>query len=530
MPAPTQRRALLSVSDKTGVAEFARSLAGFGYAVISTGGTARAIADAGVEVTPVESVTGFPEMLDGRVKTLHPAIHGGLLGLRDSEEHVRTMAQHGIEPIDLVVIDLYPFESTVAREGVTRAEAIEQIDIGGPAMIRSAAKNHASVTVITDPGDYERVLEDLRANGGVNSTELRRELAAKAYARTCAYDASIAGYLSQDEALPERLGIPLARRETLRYGENPHQQAAVYTDGTRAGGILDAQQLHGKPLSYNNIADAAAAWALACTLHSIEPDSAGAVIVKHANPCGTSVAGDARTAIDAAFAGDPVAAFGGILASNAAITSDAAERLCDEGVFLEVVVAPAFEDAALERLIERWKNLRLLRADPPTATKRLIRLLPGGALVQTPDTLADDTSAWQHAAGPAPADGSMRAARIIEAVAQALASNAVAIGGEDPDRPGCVRLFGAGAGQMDRVTACRVASEKAGPAARGAVCVSDAFFPFADGPEVLADAGVSLIVHPGGSKRDAETFEFCEKQGISCLVTGIRHFRHEPLR
>jgi phosphoribosylaminoimidazolecarboxamide formyltransferase/IMP cyclohydrolase len=526
----TQRRALLSVSTKDGVADFARALADRGYQIISTGGTARVIADAGVAVTPVEDVTGFPEMLDGRVKTLHPRVHGGLLGVRDNDAHRAAMAEHGIEPIDLIVIDLYPFEATIAREGVTREEAIEQIDIGGPAMIRSAAKNHAFVTVITDPADYGRVLEDLAENGGVNSATLRRELAAKAFARTSAYDATITGYLSEGDALPERIGIALTKRETLRYGENPHQDAAVYTDGTRGGGILEATQLHGKELSYNNIADAAAAWALACTLQTIEPDSAGAVIVKHANPCGAAVAGDAFTAIDGAFAGDPVAAFGGILACNTTITAEAAERLCADGVFLEVVAAPAFEPDAVERLRSRWQNLRLLETPPPTASPRLIRLLPGGALVQTPDTLADDTAAWEHKAGPEINAETLRAARVIEAVAQALASNAVAIGGIDPDRPGCVRLFGAGAGQMDRVTACRVASEKAGERARGAVCVSDAFFPFADGPTVLADAGVATIVHPGGSKRDDETFEFCKERGIACLITGIRHFRHEPLR
>ncbi|MEO1535267.1 MAG: bifunctional phosphoribosylaminoimidazolecarboxamide formyltransferase/IMP cyclohydrolase, partial [Planctomycetota bacterium] len=449
------RRALISVSDKSGVTDFARSLVDAGYEIVSTGGTARTVAMAGVPVTSIEEVTGFPEMLDGRVKTLHPKVHGGLLGVRDNAEHVATMAEHGIEPIDIVVIDLYPFEATIAREGVTRDEAIEQIDIGGPAMIRSAAKNHASVTVITDVADYDRVLDDFRSNDGTTSLDLRRELAAKAYARTSAYDTTIAGYLSDDQPLPSRIGIALTKRETLRYGENPHQDAAVYTDGTAAGGILDAEQLHGKPLSYNNIADAAAAWALACTLQSIEPSSAGAVIVKHANPCGAAVADDSRTAVDGAFAGDPVAAFGGILASNAPILAEAAERLCDEGVFLEVVAAPSFDDDAVARLTDRWKNLRLLVTTPPTATSRLIRLLPGGALVQTPDALASDTSGWERKAGPQPSDDAMRAACVIEAVAQALASNAVAIGGIDPDRPGCIRLFGAGAGQMDRLNACK---------------------------------------------------------------------------
>ncbi|MEM9662530.1 MAG: bifunctional phosphoribosylaminoimidazolecarboxamide formyltransferase/IMP cyclohydrolase [Planctomycetota bacterium] len=526
----TRRRALLSVSDKAGIADFARQLSDAGYSVISTGGTARIIADAGVSVTPVEAVTGFPEMLDGRVKTLHPKIHGGLLGVRDDPKHAATMAEHGIEPIDIIAIDLYPFESTIAREGVSRAEAIEQIDIGGPAMIRSAAKNHASVTVITDVADYQRVIADIRSNDGATSAELRQQLAAKAFSRTCAYDAAIAGYLSQPEALPPRVTISLTKHESLRYGENPHQDAAVYRDGRPSGGILDAQQLHGKPLSFNNIADASAAWALVCTLNGLEPDSAGAVIVKHANPCGAAVAGDPRTAIDAAFAGDPIAAFGGILACNAPMTADAADRLCDDGVFLEVAVAPRFDDDAVSRLTARWKNLRLLTAEPPATPRHTVRLLPGGALIQTPDRLASDSSTWELMAGPPLGPESERAARVVEAVSQALSSNAVAIGGPDPERRGCVRLFGAGAGQMDRLNACKIAVEKAGGLAAGGVAVSDAFFPFSDGPAVLRRAGVAAIVHPGGSKRDGETFEFCKNHGISCLITGVRHFRHEPLR
>ncbi|MEO1583553.1 MAG: bifunctional phosphoribosylaminoimidazolecarboxamide formyltransferase/IMP cyclohydrolase [Planctomycetota bacterium] len=527
------KRALLSVSDKSGVAEFAAQLDRLGFEIISTGGTARAIEDAGTAVTPVDQITGFPEMLDGRVKTLHPMVHGGLLGVRSHPEHRRTMQAHGIGPIDLVAIDLYPFESTIARDGTTRDEAIEQIDIGGPAMIRSAAKNHASVAVITDPADYGRVIDSLHAGNADAALALRRSLAAKAFARTCAYDAAIASYLADAEdgsdPLPERITVALSRREVLRYGENPHQQAAVYTDGRAGGGVLDAEQLHGKPLSYNNIADAAAAWALACTLGRIEPDLASAVIVKHANPCGAAVAPDPALAADGAFAGDPIAAFGGIMACHATLTAPAAERLCEEGVFLEVIVAGGFEPAAADRLRDRWKNLRILVGTRPAPEPRLIRLVPGGALVQTPDDVVEE-HAWHHAAGPSAESTTIRAARVIEAIAQALASNAVAIGGPDAERPGCVRLFGAGAGQMDRLTACRLASEKAGESARNAIAVSDAFFPFNDGPALLADTGVRTIVHPGGSKRDQETFELCEERAISCLTTGIRRFRHEPLR
>lgn len=527
---PTRPIALISVSDKSGVAEFARALSERGYRLVSTGGTARTLADAGLDVTPVEEITGFPEMLSGRVKTLHPLIHGGLLGVRDNAEHRAQMADHSIQPIDLIVIDLYPFESTIAREGVMRNEAIEQIDIGGPAMIRSAAKNHASVTVITDPGDYDLVLSDMNAEGQT-TLALRQMLAAKAFQRTASYDATIATYLSGDvEPLPKSITVGLKRDRTLRYGENPHQDAAVYRTGTDEGGVLDATQLLGKELSFNNLADAAAAWALTCTLAELEPRKVASVVVKHANPCGAAVADSVFTAVDGAMAGDPVAAFGGIMGVSAEIDEKTAHRLCEEGVFLEVLAAPGFTKAALEILSNRWKNLRLLATKPVKQPTRLIRLLPGGALVQTPDALSPDANAWQLAAGEEPGTEHRRIAHVVEAIGQALSSNAIALGGLDPDRPGCVRLFGAGAGQMDRLTSCRLACEKAGELARGATAVSDAFFPFDDGPTILADAGVKLIVHPGGSKRDADTFRLCNERGIACLLTGLRHFRHEPLR
>jgi phosphoribosylaminoimidazolecarboxamide formyltransferase/IMP cyclohydrolase len=523
------RRAIVSVSDKRGVTDLAAALARAGVEIISTGGTARAIADAGIPVTPVERVTGLPEMLDGRVKTLHPAVHAGILAVRGDPEHQRAMHRHGFSPIDLVVIDLYPFEATIARPGVDDEEAIEQIDIGGPAMIRSAAKNHHAVTVVTDPADYPELLGELAALGGT-SDMLRRRLAAKAFARTSAYDAAIAGYLSPDEALPERLTVSLRRAEMLRYGENPHQQAAVYRGGTDGGGVLGATLLHGKPLSYNNIADAAAAWALTESLARLDPRAACAAIVKHANPCGAAAGPTAALAIDAAFAGDPVAAYGGILGSSARIDAPAAERLSRESVFLEVLCAPAYDDDALTLLTARWKNLRILAVPPTTPTHRLIRTLPGGAIVQTPDAVTGDTSSWTAAAGDRPDDATLRAATLIEAIAAALSSNAVALGGFDRERPGVVRLFGAGAGQMDRLTACRLAVEKAGASARGAIAVSDAFFPFSDGPAILAEAGVAVIVHPGGSMRDEETFALCKERGIACVITGTRRFRHEPMR
>lgn len=528
MPAPI-RRALISVSDKRGITDLAAALARAGVEIISTGGTARVIADAGIAVVPIERVTRLPEMLDGRVKTLHPAVHAGILAVRGNPEHDRAMQRHGFTPIDLVVIDLYPFEATIARPGVADAEAVEQIDIGGPAMIRSAAKNHHAVAVVTDPSDYSELLDELASLGGTSGS-FRRRLAAKAFARTSAYDAAIAGYLSPGDALPERLAIALRRAEMLRYGENPHQQAAVYRDGTDAGGVLAATLLHGKPLSYNNLADAAAAWAVTESLARIDPKAACAVIVKHANPCGAAAGPSAAFAVDAAFAGDPVAAYGGILGSSARIDGAAAERLLREGVFLEVLCAPAYDDDALAMLTSRWKNLRILAVPPTAPASRLIRTLPGGALVQTPDTVTPDTGAWTIAAGERPDGATLRGATLIEAIVSALSSNAVAIGGPDPDRPGTVRLFGAGAGQMDRVTACRLAAEKAGANARGAIAVSDAFFPFSDGPAILADAGVALIVHPGGSIRDEDTFALCKERGIACVTTGLRRFRHEPMR
>lgn len=529
-PTAPKPLALISVSNKAGIADFARALTQRGYELLSTGGTARTLTDAGLTVTPVEKLTGFPEMLSGRVKTLHPLIHGGLLALRDDPDHAAQMATHNIRPIDLLVIDLYPFEATIARPGATRDEAIEQIDIGGPAMIRSAAKNHAHVTLITDPADYDTVLQDMTP-AGQTSLPLRQKLAAKAFHRTAAYDAAIATYLTQDtDPLPATLTIPLRRANTLRYGENPHQHAAVYRTGAEEGGVLSATQLLGKELSFNNLADAAAAWALTCTLANLEPRKIAAVVVKHANPCGAAVADDTFTAVDAAMAGDPTAAFGGIMAVSSEIDEKSANRLCQEGVFLEVLAAPSFSKPALEVLSQRWKNLRLLATTPVTPPARLIRLLPGGALVQTPDTLSPDVSAWQLAAGTEPGTEHRRIAHVIEAIAQALSSNAIAIGGLDPKRPGCVRLFGAGAGQMDRLTACRLACEKAADLARGAIAVSDAFFPFNDGPTLLADAGITLIAHPGGSKRDEDTFKLCQDRGIACLITGLRHFRHEPLR
>ncbi len=519
------RRALLSVSDKTGLTDLARALHARGVALISTGGTARAIADAGIPVTGIEEVTGFPEMLDGRVKTLHPLVHGGLLGRRDLTAHTDAMAAHGIEPIDLVCVSLYPFEATVAKAGVTEAEAIEQIDIGGPSMIRSGAKNHAAVAVVTDAAQYADLIADLEANDGRTTLALRRRLAVEAFRRTAAYDAAISTHLAgPDDPTPARLTLAYERIEELRYGENPHQKAAVYrAPNAPVGTLVNARQLHGKALSFNNMNDASAALELARSMRTAS-GRVCAVVVKHTNPCGAAASGDARTAVDMAIAGDPMAAFGGILALTTPVDRAAAERIAAEGTFFEVVIAPSFHADAAEILMSRWKMVRLLEvgdAAPHIRTEH--KFLPGGLLVQERDLTTPDPAAWTHTAGPKPSDETLRAGAVLECVCRALSSNAVLIGGTDA---GSVRLFGAGAGQMDRVASCLGAVRKAGELAKGAIAISDAFFPFPDGPRILIDAGVKTIIHPGGSKRDDETVALCDTHGVTCLTTGTRHFRH----
>lgn len=518
-------RALLSVSDKSGLIELATCLHRCGVELISTGGTAKAIAGAGLPVTSIDEVTGFPEMLDGRVKTLHPNVHGGLLGRRDLTTHTDAMKQHGIEPIDLVCVNLYPFEATVAKPGVTEAEAIEQIDIGGPSMIRSGAKNHASVTVVTEPAQYAGLIAELEANDGATSFDLRRQLAIDAFRRTAAYDAAISAHLGSDDPMPARLTLAYERQETLRYGENPHQAAAVYTSPNAAAGTLvTAKQLHGKALSYNNLNDANATLELVRAMQQVAPIRVSAAVVKHTNPCGAASAPDARSAVDQAIAGDPMAAFGGILAISGAVDLAAAERIAAEGTFFEVVIAPSFESDASEVLMSRWKNVRLLEVGQVTPDIRIEhKFLPGGLLVQERDLTVPDSTAWTHAAGPGPTAETLAAGAVLEPVCRALSSNAVLIGGIDEDS---TRLFGAGAGQMDRVASCLSAVRKAGELAKGAIALSDAFFPFPDGPQILIDAGVTTIVHPGGSKNDQMTFDLCDQHGVTCLTTGIRHFRH----
>jgi phosphoribosylaminoimidazolecarboxamide formyltransferase / IMP cyclohydrolase len=543
------RRALVSVSDKAELIPFIKVLVDHGVEIISTGGTATAIKAAGLRVTSIDAVTGFPEIMGGRVKTLHPKVHGGLLGLRDDPAHAAQMREHHIEPIDLVCVNLYPFEKTVANPTCTEHDAIENIDIGGPSMLRSAAKNFEYVTVVTAPAQYARVIEELSTQRGSTTRALRADFARAVFATTSRYDAAIAAYLSQSttELFPPLMSLGFVRLDELRYGENPHQRAALYrklaASTSPKSGVAGAEQLHGKELSYNNLVDASAAYELVASLKRVDPSAVGAAVIKHTNPCGAAlvpenveIAGSSPVAfaIDQAIAGDPIAAYGGILALNDVLDEAGAQRLLDKEVFLEVIIAAGFEPEALELLRKKSANVRLLNAGefPETSAAEMeFRTIPGGMLMQEKDARLLAASELQHHAGPQPTPEHIRAAAFLEAVCRALFSNAIVIGGRADGKagaiiPGAVRMYGAGAGQMDRVTSCRLATEKAGAKAKGATAFSDAFFPFDDGPKILADAGVACIVHPGGSKRDDETFTLCNARGVTCLTTGIRHFRH----
>lgn len=513
-------RALLSVSDKTGLAEFARGLAALGFDLVSTGGTARALREAGLAVADVSDVTRFPEMLDGRVKTLHPAVHGGLLARRDAAEHMATIAEHGIEPIDVVAVNLYPFRETVARAGVTPEEAVEQIDIGGPSMLRSAAKNFDAVTVVVDPADYAAVLDALRAGGDAG---LRRRLAAKVYAHTAAYDAAIAAWFAEQEGerFPERLALSGERAQLLRYGENPDQRAAFYVERPGAGlGAL--RQLGGKELSFNNLLDLDGAL-LACEPFA-EPESAAesacCAIVKHTTPCGLAVGATAREAYDKALASDPTSAFGSVIAFTVPVDDDAAAVLSQ--LFVECVVAPEFSPGAIE-LLGRKKNLRVLAgraaADPRELDVKRVR---GGFVAQERQPLPVVGEAWRVVTRRAPSDEEAADLRFAWRAVRAVKSNAIVLA-----RGGMT--LGIGAGQMSRVDAAFVAGHKAqqaGHDARGAVLGSDAFFPFRDGVDQAAAAGVRAIVQPGGSVRDAEVIAAADEHGIAMVFTGQRLFRH----
>ena len=539
------QRALLSVSDKSGLVEFAQALAANGVEIVSTGGTAKALMAAGISVVPIEKLTGFPEMMDGRVKTLHPRVHGGLLGRRDVPEHVAAMKEHGIAPIDLVCVSLYPFGNTIAKAGVTEEEAIEQIDIGGPAMIRSASKNYEFVTVVTSPDQYARVVADIAANHGATTPTLRKQLAAEAFDHTAKYDTMIAAWMARVEAnvganvganeLPDTIQVALTRKAKLRYGENPHQYAALYRDmAQQDGGIVDAHTVEGKPLSYNNILDAAAAFELVKDLVALTTRGANGVaacVVKHTNPCGAAIGANAADAFDKAYAGDPLAAYGGIVAISARLSAADATNIAKPDRFLEVVVAESFEPEAIAILAGRWKNVRLLavgsmRRTPTNALQ--LRSVPGGVLVQEQDGAVDAVTEFKLTAGPAPSEALRQDAEFLAVIAKHLKSNAVCVGAQQT-------LWGAGAGQMDRVASCKHAIEKAQLKLQAAIAhattivvtaASDAFFPFDDGPRLLIDAGVKCLVHPGGSKRDGDTETLCKNRGVTLLVTGTRHFRH----
>ena len=514
------QRALLSVWDKTGLVPFAQALAEAGIEILSTGGTARVLREAGLSVVDLSEFTGFPEMLDGRVKTLHPRVHGGLLFLRGNPDHEAAAAQHGILPIDLVAVNLYPFEQTVARPEVTFEEAIENIDIGGPAMLRSAAKNHASVTVVVDPADYERVAEMIRLTGNT-TLELRRQLAEKVFARTAAYDAAIAAWLASQNQVtgapadpPERLVLCAPRVQRLRYGENPHQAAALY--GRFAEYFA---QLHGRELSYNNILDLTAAAAL---IGEFADDPPTVAILKHTNPCGVGQGPTLREAWEKAFATDRQAPFGGIIAVNRPLDGDCAAAIAE--IFSEVIVAPAFTEEALE-VLQRKKNLRLLRQlkPAPRQTEWETRSVGFGSFLhQQPDQEPTPPPELRVVTRRAPTEEEWRAMRFGWRVVKHVKSNAIVFAGPD-------RTLGIGAGQMSRVDASRIAvwkAQAAGLSPVGSVVCSDAFFPFPDGLLAAAEAGATAAIQPGGSVRDAEVIAAADARGLAMAFTGIRHLRH----
>ena len=508
-------RALLSVTDKTGVVDFARALVGFGFELISTGGTAKALRDAGLNVLDVSEVTGFPEMLDGRVKTLHPLVHGGLLGdIRDAS-HRDQMAAAGIQPIRLLCVNLYAFEQTVKGDP-TFEEAIESIDIGGPAMIRAAAKNHENVAVVVDPNDYELVVAEL-AIGALEG--IHRKLAAKAFRHTAFYDSMVSRWLTEqvgESAFQETLTVGFRRIQAFRYGENPHQSGALFADPLGAPGIAQAIQLWGKELSYNNINDSQGAWELVADL---PPGSCA--IIKHGNPCGAAHGRDQGESYRLARESDPISAFGGIAAFHGEIDEAAAEAMIEKGNFLEVVIGTGYTEEAFRMFQERsgWgRDVRLLAAPLPAARASIsIKSVRGGAIVQDSDE--DPGSPWTVATKLAPTDDQMAALRFQWSIIPHVKSNAIVVGTSN-------RLLGVGAGQMNRVQSVRLALEQAGEGARGAVLASDAFFPFPDSIETAAKAGIAAIAQPGGSKKDADVIAAADELGIAMVLTGVRHFLH----
>jgi phosphoribosylaminoimidazolecarboxamide formyltransferase/IMP cyclohydrolase len=522
------KRALLSVSDKTGLIDFAKALAARGVSLVSTGGTRAALSDAGLAVSDISEVTGFPEIMDGRVKTLHPKVHGGLLAIRDDAEHAAAMTEHGIEGFDLVCVNLYPFEDTVAK-GADFATAIENIDIGGPAMTRAAAKNHAYVTMISDPADYAGVIDAMDHNEGQVPLELRKRLAQKAFARTAAYDAAVSNWFATaiGEPAPPHVAMGGQLSSVMRYGENPHQQAAFYTTPERRNGVATARQVQGKALSYNNINDTDAAFEL---VSEFDPAiSAAVAIIKHANPCGVAVGDSLKNAYEKALACDPVSAFGGIVALNRPLDADAATEIVK--IFTEVIIAPDASDEAIA-IVAAKKNLRLLLTGglaDPRAGGRIVKSVAGGLLVQDRDTGVVDDLDLKVVTKRQPSEQELADLKFAFRVAKHVKSNAIVYVKDGA-------TAGIGAGQMSRIDSARIAAQKAGDAAeaagwdaprtQGSAVASDAFFPFADGLLAAAKAGATAVIQPGGSMRDQEVIDAADEAGLAMVFTGMRHFRH----
>ncbi|WP_420768507.1 bifunctional phosphoribosylaminoimidazolecarboxamide formyltransferase/IMP cyclohydrolase [Parageobacillus thermoglucosidasius] len=511
----TVKRALLSVSNKEGIVSLAKQLVELGVEIISTGGTKRTLEEAGVPVIGISDVTGFPEILDGRVKTLHPIIHGGLLAIRDNERHQNELREHHITPIDLVVVNLYPFQQTIAKSDVTFAEAIENIDIGGPTMLRAAAKNHQYVTVVVDPADYDAVVQELKEHGDV-SAEMKLKLAAKVFRHTAAYDAMIAEYLTNKtgEEYPESFTITFEKKQSLRYGENPHQTAAFYQKPLGSSfSIAKAAQLHGKELSYNNINDANAA--LQLVKEFAEP---AAVAVKHMNPCGVGIGATIYEAFTKAYEADPTSIFGGIIALNREVDKDTAEKMHE--IFLEIVIAPSFSSEALD-ILRQKKNIRLLTVDftAPATNEKLLVSVQGGLLVQEADMRTLSDGEIKVVTKREPTEQEWESLQFAWKVVKHVKSNAIVLAKDG-------MTIGVGAGQMNRVGAAKIAIEQAGEKAKGAVLASDAFFPMDDTVEAAAKAGITAIIQPGGSIRDADSIKKADEYGIAMVFTGIRHFKH----
>ena len=519
------QRAILSVTDKTGLADFARQLSAIGIELISTGGTAKLLRDSGIAVKDISDLTGFPEMLDGRVKTLHPKVHGGILHRREDPAHVAAVAEHGIQPLDMVVVNLYAFEKTAAKPGVAFDELIENIDIGGPSMIRSAAKNFRDVAVVTSPTDYAAIAEELTRSGGALALETKWRLAQKAFATTAAYDSAIASTLeripdiknfqfSANESFPRTLRLSFQKTLDLRYGENPHQKAAMYSDASGVG-VANARQIQGKELSYNNIVDLQAAWDLAQEFNEDEFDEPVCAIIKHTNPCGTATARTLAEAYKRALECDPVSAFGGVIGVNRPIDAEAAEEM--HKLFLEVIAAPSFDEAAKARFATK-KNLRMVEV-APAPQKWILKNISGGILLQDADVRPLQDIDLKVVTERSPTPEETRALLFAWKVCKHVKSNAIVYA-----RDG--QTVGIGAGQMSRVDSAKIGAMKAQLPLKGTVAASDAFFPFPDGVEEIAKAGATAIIQPGGSQRDPEVIAAADRLGLAMLFTGVRHFRH----